>query len=300
ERVEFARACQQTGAVHGVTGVGKAAGLKALPALGDLKNLPETAVDQAKSGRQGSLSWPTDVENGSVVWRVAEYVPPRRMPFEEAKETIRKRIIHTRAAKLARKAAEKFRDDVEQGKADVAKMGLTGALGMSDARGMPNEMMKPFKLLGARELAPEPIAIERTDLPGAGGARSMQAGNAKVTVDKRELAGELAVELEEGGLPAQEARARAERLADEAYLDATGRFRVGLVAERRSPSFAQFKSDTRWRTGRSVRWLPDIRNAFLQAAWGDIVAEKMPVERSPEYEEYLSQLEQQRRERQQR
>jgi hypothetical protein len=300
ERVEFARACRQTGALHGVTGVGKAEDLKAPPALGDLKSLPESAVGQGKAGRQGTLNWPTGVENGSVVWRVADYVRPRRLPFDEAKVTIRKRIIHTRAAKLARKAAEKFRDDVEQGKADVAKMRLTGSMGMSDPRGMPSEMMKPFALLGARELAPEPIAIERIDLPGAGGGRSMQAGNAKVAVDKKELTGELAVELEEGGMPAQEARAQAKRLADEAYLDATGRFRVGLVAERRSPSFAQFKNDTRWRTGRSVQYLPDIRNAFLQAAWGEIVAEKVQIERSQEYQDYLGQLDQQRRERQQR
>ena len=297
ERVEFARACEQTGALHGVIGVEKAAGLKAPPALGDLKNLPETAVNQAKSGRQGSLNWPTTVENGSVVWRVAEYVPPRRMPFDEAKEAIAGRIIHASAAKLARKAAEKFRYDLEQGKADVTKMRLTGAMGMSDPRGMPNEMMKPFVLLGARELVAEPIAIERIGLGGAGGARPMRAGNAEVTVNERELAGELAVELEEGGLPTQEARGQAERLADEAYLDATGRFRVGLVAERRSPSFAQFKSDTRWRTGRSVQWLPDIRNAFLQAAWGEIVAEKVPIERSREYQEHLDQLDAQRRQR---
>jgi len=188
DRIELALACERSGVAFGRTERKKASELKSWPPLGELRGLAERALSTAKRSRSarrpaeplGAIQRPAVVENGWASWRVAEYLPPRTLTFDEAKETIRKRIVHARSAELARKAAEKFRSDLESGKVDVGQMVETPPLAVTTPRA------RPFALLGVGEVCAEPVAVrsDRPDeaLPEEESARLERVGLYRVAV----------------------------------------------------------------------------------------------------------------------
>ena len=158
DRVEFVSACQEAGAVYGVTGVLDEEGLKTVEPLGNTWGISNNAIPWAKTGEADSLNGPARVSKGSAVWRAAEYVAPRTLTFAEAKEAARERMIHARAEKKAREAATDFIAELVEGTADLGSMKET-----------PYSMVgggsvKPFVLQGAGEVPTLPAAFKENGM----------------------------------------------------------------------------------------------------------------------------------------
>jgi len=275
-RFDVLRACEEAGAVHGITRLAKADALKVLPRLGSMRRIPETAVSRAASGTGGEWTGPERVGpgrdgSGSAVWRVADYVEPRLLTLDEAKETIRKRIVHERAAELAADAADKFRRKLQRGEAGVAEMTLTPALMTGAGKA------QPFAMLGIAEVAREVVAVGRE-------------GDATVSVDVPARAAMLVRVLEEAGADIDEIVTTAGRLAAETSAWETALFRVAVPVERVEPGHSRY---ARWRnqpeSRRNRRPTPQkltrSRGAFMIEIWNDIAREEIEYEESPEFTE---------------
>jgi hypothetical protein len=277
-RFDVLRACEEAGAVHGVTPLAKPDALKRMPRLGLLKSIPDTAVSRAASGTGDEWSGPSTVGRGSVVWRVADYVEPRLLEPEEAKETVRKRIVHERAADLAAKAAEEFRRDLQRGEVGVAEMTLTPPLEASNAK------VQPFAALGVAEVAPEAVAVGKER-------------DARVDVVVERRAAEIARILEEAGVGDERAVIVeiAERLAAETRAWETALYRVAVPVERVEPGHGQYaawrgREYPPWRGRRTPQMLSRMREAFMVEVWDDLAADEVDYEESPEFTEWRRRL----------
>ncbi|MHC4253643.1 MAG: hypothetical protein ACYS9X_31380 [Planctomycetota bacterium] len=269
-RFDVLRACEEAGAVHGVTPLAKPDALKRMPRLGSLESIPDDAVSRAARGKGDEWEGPTNIGSGSVVWRVADYVEPRLLEPGEAKEIVRKRIVHERAADLAAKASEEFRRDLQKGEAGVAEMTLTPPLEASNAKA------EPFAALGIAEVAPRAVAVGKER-------------DARVSVVVERRAAQIARMLEEAGSVGERAEIVeiAERLAAETRAWATTLYRVAVPVERVEPGHGQYAA---WRG----RWTPEMlsrtREAFMAEVWDDLAADDVKYEESPEFTEWRQRL----------
>jgi len=270
-RFDVLRACEEAGAVHGVTRLAKAEALKRVPRLGSMMRIPETAVSRAASGTGGEWLGPERVGNGSVVWRVADHVEPRLLTLEEAKATIRKRILHERAADLAAKAAKEFRRRLQGGEAGVAEMTLTPPLTTSRGKA------QPFAMLGIGEVTREVVAVGKER-------------DATVSVDVPALAARLTGVLEKAGADIETIRSTADRLAAETSAWETALFRVAVPVERIEPGQGQYAA---WRNRQESPWDPSLtpqklirsREAFMLEIWEDVAIDEIEYTESREFTE---------------
>jgi len=268
-RFDVLRACEEAGAVHGITRLAKADALKRLPKLGSMMRIPDTAFSRAATGTGGEWTGPDRTANGSAVWRVADYVEPRLLTLDEAKATIRKRIVHERAADLAKKAADEFRRKLQRGEVGVAEMTLTPPLTIGYGKA------QPFAMLGIAEVAPEAVAVGRER-------------DATVSVDVAARAAMLVQVLEEAGAEIDMIVTMADRLAAETSAWETALFRVAVPVERVEPGHSRY---AKWRdqpeSRRNRRQTPQnlarSRGAFMIEIWNDIAREEIEYEESPEF-----------------
>ena len=269
-RFDVLRACSEAGAVHGVTRLAKPDALKGIPRLGSLMSIPDTAVTRAKSGSGAEWTGPSSVSSGSVVWRVADYVEPRLLTLEEAKETIRKRIVHERAAELAAKAAEKFRRNLQGGKVGVAEMTLTSPVKAS------NPKAGPFAELGIAEVAPEAVAVGRER-------------DARVEVNTQGRAAEIGRILSEAGVTgeASEIAEISDRLAAETRAWETALYRVAVPVERVPPGHGEY---AKWRGGWQASRLEVNRGAFMVEVWNDVALEEVKWKESEAFSAWLKRV----------
>jgi len=270
-RFDVLRACEEAGAVHGITRLARADALKRLPKLGSMMRIPDTAVSRAASGTGGEWTGPERVGNGSVVWRVADHVEPRVLTLDEAKETIRKRIVHERAAELAAKAAEEFRRKLQRGETGVAEMTLTPPLMTGTGKA------EPFAMLGIAEVAPEAVSVGKE-------------GDTTVSVNVQARAARLERVLEEAGADVDTIRTTADRLATETSSWETALFRVAVPVERVEPGQGQYakwrnQQDSPWNRRPTPQKLTRSRRAFMIGIWGDVVRDEIEYEESREFTE---------------
>ena len=283
DRSDFLAACEKWGALHGVTPRKKTSDLASVDPLGDTKGLPTNAASLA-AGEGDAVGGPTTVGNGAVVWHVADYLPARAMTLDEAKETIRRRLVHNRAAEAARKAAEAFQRSLEEGKEDVSGMEETPLIPATSARA------RPFALLGAGEVCREVAAVEAEGdeqvLPDEALSRSLvvefqlgpAARRAPAHAPTSKPPGRSGhtrgrdVDAGEKGMTLEAARRLADKLVAEAVLAKAGRFRVAVLVEREPVTLDAFRKDAEWRRGRAA-YYSDVRRAFLRDQFSDAVTD---------------------------
>lgn len=155
DRADFMVACEEAGAVHGATGLLKEKDLASIKPLGRTSAISRGAMAKAKGGAGGSPSRATSVGGGYAVWRVADYLASRTLTLEEAKEEIAGRIVHARAERKAREAAEDFIMGLVDGTADLASMRERRPQSIMKAD------VKPFALLGVGEVPERPVAFKQ-------------------------------------------------------------------------------------------------------------------------------------------
>jgi hypothetical protein len=269
-RFDVLDACKEAGAVHGVTRLAKPDALKQVPGLGTLRNIPDTAVSRAESGSGAEWTGPSGVGSGSIVWRVADYVEPRLLTLEEAKATIRERIIHERATVLAAKAAEKFRRNLQAGKVGVAEMTLTPPLKASDPKA------GPFAEIGIAEVAAEAVAVGKER-------------GARVVVNIPDRTAELGRTLSEANVTAEagEIAEISGRLANETRAWQTALYRVAVPVERDEPSHSEYAS---WRGGRQASRLEVNRGAFMVGVWNDVALDQVKWQESEAFSEWVKRV----------
>jgi len=269
-RFDVLLACEEAGAVHGVTQLAKPEALKRVPRLGSLRSIPDTAITRAASGSGAEWTGPSSVSGGSVVWRVADYVEPRLLTLEEAKDTIRKRILHERAADLAAKTAEQFRRDLQQGKAGVAEMTLTRPLKSSDPKA------SPFAELGIAEVASEAVAVGKER-------------DAPVEVDIPRRTAEVARLMSDADATAEasEIAEIAGRLADETLAWETALYRVAVPVERAEAGHGEY---AKWRGGWQASRLQMNRGAFMVEVWNDVSIDEVKYEESEEFSKWMRRM----------
>jgi hypothetical protein len=272
DRFDVLRACEDAGAVHGVTPLATPDALKRVRGLGSMGTIPSDAVTRVEMGKGDEWTGPTNIGRGQVVWRVADNVEPRLFTLEEAKEIIGKRIVHQRASELAAKAANDFRRELQQGKVGIAEMMLTRPLRTSDAKA------EPFAGLGLAEVAPDVVAVSKE-----------RDTRVSVNVASRALQIERMLLGTDAGTDA-EIIDIAGRLASETRAGETNLFRVAVLAERVEPKSREYDA---WRNQRENQYntrptpqkLVRAREAFMLEIWNDVASDKVKYEESPEFTE---------------